>query len=114
MNSDEPSPPPFCELEQLKGYCSEVVFSPGEALRTKGLLSVDMYLLIDGEVEVKLERDGRTASVISVGGGSPIGEIGFLTGRPATATVTAKTASRTLYRQRDMARVRTASAASCR
>lgn len=83
--------------EPLRAYCTEAAFAPGAVLRTKGLLFVDMYLLIDGEVEVSVERNGQLDSIATARRGAPIGEIGFLTGVPATATVTAKTASRALY-----------------
>lgn len=97
--SDAPSPLSghFVDPEPLRTYCREVAFAPGAQLRTKGRLSIDMYLLTDGEVEVRLEGNGQPGGVIMAGRGSPIGEIGFLTGAPATATVTAKTPARALY-----------------
>lgn len=97
--SAEPSPShaPFMDPEPLKAYCREVSFPAGAALRTKGLLSVDMYLLTDGEVEVSIERKLAPSLRIAARRGAPIGEIGFLTGVPATATVTARTDARALY-----------------
>jgi predicted GNAT family N-acyltransferase len=86
----------FIDPEPLRAYCREAQFPPGAVLRTKGLLFIDMYLLTDGEVEVSVvERNGQANA--SARRGAPIGEIGFLTGVPATATVTAKTAARALY-----------------
>lgn len=97
--SAEPGPAhaPFMDPEPLKAYCREVSFPAGAALRTRGLLSVDMYLLTDGEVEVSIERKLAPSLRIAAGRGAPIGEIGFLTGVPATATVTARTDARALY-----------------
>lgn len=83
--------------DALRPFCREVQFAPGATLRTKGLLSPDMYLLTDGEVSVSLDPKGQPAVSIIAGPGSPIGEIGFLTGVPATATVTAKTEVRALF-----------------
>jgi predicted GNAT family N-acyltransferase len=83
--------------EPLKAYCREVAFPSGAVLRTKGLLSIDMYLLTDGEVEVSVDTNGPSGAIATAGRGAPIGEIGFLTGVPASATVTAKTAARALY-----------------
>ena len=74
--------------EPLKAYCREVAFPSGAVLRTKGLLSIDMYLLTDGEVEVSVDTNGPSGAIAAAGRGAPIGEIGFLTGVPATATVT--------------------------
>ena len=56
-----------------------------------------MYLLTDGEVEVSIERKLAPSLRIAARRGAPIGEIGFLTGAPATATVTARTDARALY-----------------
>jgi hypothetical protein len=56
-----------------------------------------MYLLTDGEVEVSIERKLAPSLRIAARRGAPIGEIGFLTGVPATATVTARTDARALY-----------------
>ena len=83
--------------EPLSAFCREVIFAPGEVLRTKGQLSVDMYLLTEGEVDISLEGTGATSTAIVAGRGSPIGEIGFLTGIPATANVKARTQLRALY-----------------
>jgi len=85
----------FLDPDLLAGFCKEVKFAAGERLRVKGLLSVDMYLLTDGEVDVSLDNGGEAR--FTAGRGSPIGEIGFLTGVPATATVTAKSGVSALY-----------------
>jgi CRP-like cAMP-binding protein len=77
-------------LDSLRSFCREVHFKPGETLRYKGQHYTEMYLLVDGAVEV--DRQTRRASELVVAGtGTPIGEIGFLRGASATATVTAKT-----------------------
>src|SRR5262249_59459917 len=76
------------DLDSLHSYCRTVRFEPDEALRLTGRHYRDMYLITAGEVEVR--RDiGRG---FAIGPGSPIGEIGFLRGCPATAPVIAKTA----------------------
>ena len=80
----------------LAGVCKEVTFAAGENLRVKGLLSIDMYLITKGEVEISIDR-AAGAAPLTAGRGSPIGEIGFITGSPATATVTAKTDVGALY-----------------
>ena len=56
-----------------------------------------MYLLTKGEVEISLDNPGSASARFTAGRGSPIGEIGFITGMPATATVTAKTDVAALY-----------------
>jgi predicted GNAT family N-acyltransferase len=85
------------EPAPLSSFCREVSFAPGDLLRTKGKLSVDMYVLTAGEVEVSLGAADHAASVIVADLGAPIGEIGFLTGVPATATVKARSNVTALY-----------------
>ena len=73
----------------LRSFGREVSFEPGEVLRHKGHHYNDMFLINDGSVDVDLEAGG---TALAVGGtGAPIGEIGFLRGVAATATVTART-----------------------
>jgi predicted GNAT family N-acyltransferase len=70
----------------LQAYCRRVQLKPGDVLRQKGQYYRDMYLLTAGEVEVDLGAgEGRDPTIVLAGG--PVGEIGFLSGRAATATV---------------------------
>lgn len=73
----------------MQTYCRHLQFEPGNLLRKKGQHYREMYLITDGSVEVDFENGGAT-TVVS-GSGSPIGEMGFLRGCAATATVTART-----------------------
>jgi CRP-like cAMP-binding protein len=78
------------DLDSLRPLCREVRFKAGETLRHKGQHYTEMYLLLDGAVEV--DRQTKSASeIVLAGAGTPIGEIGFLHGASATATVMAKT-----------------------
>ena len=96
----ESVPPPLSETyidpEAIGGLCKEVSFAPGESLRRKGLHYKSMYLLTDGEVDIALEKKGSDPTILTRQRGSPIGEISFLTGRAATATVTARTPTKAL------------------
>jgi CRP-like cAMP-binding protein len=82
----------LADLEWLRSICRQVRFEPGEAVRRKGQHYRDMYVITDGRVDVDLELSRGAASLVA-GAGSPVGEIGFLRGSPATATVTARTAT---------------------
>jgi CRP-like cAMP-binding protein len=73
--------------ELLQAYCRRVHFRPGDVLRLKGQHYRDMYLVTGGEVEVDLGAGIASKPTIALAGG-PVGEIGFLSGRAATATVT--------------------------
>ncbi|MGD9783630.1 MAG: GNAT family N-acetyltransferase [Hyphomicrobiaceae bacterium] len=88
------SPQPFLDPGLIADLCGERTFTAGERLRTKGLLSIDMFLLTRGEVEIDV---GDAPATLIAGRGSPVGEIGFLTGVPATATVTARGDVSALY-----------------
>lgn len=69
-----------------------MLFKPGDVLRQKGQHYRDMYLMTEGMVEVDLHAgEAATRPVIS-GPVGPIGEIGFLRGTAASATVTATVA----------------------
>jgi CRP-like cAMP-binding protein len=74
----------------LGPLCREVHFAPGEVLRHKGQHYTDMFLILRGSVVVDLDA-GRARRIVVSATGAPIGEISFLRGRGATATVTATT-----------------------
>ena len=85
----EPAPNRPLDLELLRSYCKGASFKSNDVLRLEGRHYREMYLITCGEVTV--DRQGGPAQLINVGAGSPIGEMSFLRGCPATATVTAKT-----------------------
>jgi CRP-like cAMP-binding protein len=87
--SIEAKPARVIDLAMLQPFCRLVRFAPGDVLRRKGLHYKDMYLIADGAVEVG--ETGGVAPLKVRGAGFPIGEIGFLRGCPALATVTAST-----------------------
>ena len=78
------------DLRLLQSICREVRFAPGDILRQKGQHYRHMYVITDGCVDVDREIRRGAATLIVSDAGSPIGEIGFLHGCPATATVTAR------------------------
>ncbi len=75
---------------ELQNFCERSEFKPGELLRQKGDHCRDMLYLTSGEVAVELDPKNALIAPINVKPGQPIGEIGFLHGTPANATVTAK------------------------
>ena len=78
----------------LQPFCRRVHFEPGDVLRQKGQHYRDMYLMTAGAVDVDLAA-ANGSKPVTIGTG-PVGEIGFLRGRAATATVTVKTAATAL------------------
>jgi CRP-like cAMP-binding protein len=90
VHSAETEGPDF-DPELLREYCRRVDFEPGDTLRRKGQHYRDMYLLLGGEVEVDLGTgNGSGAAPKLALSAGPVGEIGFLSGRAATATVTVR------------------------
>jgi len=80
----------------LQSLCGKAAFNPGDVLRLKGQQYRDMYLITEGRVDTELDSRGGSGKSRSSGPGSPIGEIGFLRGCAATATVIARTSARAL------------------
>lgn len=64
-----------------------VSFTDGEVLRQKGAFAPDLWLITSGQVDCVLSEE--SAVHFSVGPGAIVGEIGFLTGQAATATLRA-------------------------
>lgn len=63
----------------------------GEAILSQGDRPGRMYVLLSGHAVVVLDRGGQEHAINRVGPGTMVGDISFLTGQPATATVRATT-----------------------
>jgi CRP-like cAMP-binding protein/predicted GNAT family N-acyltransferase len=92
LELSEPGSDALIDSRSLQPFCRPIRFAPGEVLRRQGQHYRDMYVLTDGAVDVDRAVRGATTRVTRSGDGCPIGEIGFLRGCVATATVTAQTA----------------------
>ena len=66
-----------------------VSFQPGDLLRQKGVHYRDMLLTVNGDLEVDFETEGTPSQLRISEPGTAIGEIGFLRGTTASATVRA-------------------------
>ena len=82
------------DFAALALLCREVRFEPGDMLRRKGVHYTDMYWIAEGSVGIHLD-DKPTPRLIR-DAGAPVGEIGFLRGSTATATVIARSPVRAL------------------
>ena len=80
------------ELGEIALIADEIDFKPGKALIKQGEPGRQFYVILDGEVGVV--RDGETLP--QRGGTEFYGEISLVSGVPATATVTTRTATRAL------------------
>jgi len=81
------------DLECLRSLCREEFFETGQIIRKKGHHYREMYVIADGCVEIDRETSER---LVVADKGAPIGEISYLRGCPATATVTAMMRTRML------------------
>jgi CRP-like cAMP-binding protein len=76
------------DLALLQPFCRQTRFHVGHVLRAKGQHYREMYLITDGCVDFDPETGAGRRLIMDIG--APIGEISFLRGCSATATVTAK------------------------
>jgi len=90
-DSDESTLADLINSKLLQSFCRPICFEPGAVLRRKGHHYREMYLLTHGCVDIDRGEGRGAAKLVSSGVGSPIGEIGFLRGSAAIATVTART-----------------------
>lgn len=77
-------------IDDMCLVCRLQIVAPGDQLRVKGQHYRNMYLITHGECVVEMDPGSPSAERVVRGPGQPIGEIGFLRGLPATATVTAR------------------------
>jgi CRP/FNR family transcriptional regulator, cyclic AMP receptor protein len=88
-------------LERLAGLGSVREVAAGERLRREGEPGGTLMVLLAGAVEVI--KDGRRGEsrLVELGRGALLGEVGFLCGRPASATLRATAPSRVFELPRD-------------
>jgi CRP-like cAMP-binding protein len=80
------------EARQVAGLLSTIDLENGETLFLQGEPSTAVYLLISGEVQIRIERsDGSPHTLVTLGPGAIIGEMGPLTNEPRGATCVACT-----------------------
>ena len=65
-------------------------FTPGTVIIEQGTTGAHCYLLIAGEVEVILKRDGENQTLLTLSQGEIFGERSMLTMQPTTASVVAR------------------------
>jgi small-conductance mechanosensitive channel/CRP-like cAMP-binding protein len=83
----------FLGREQLDVLVRESplrLFAAHEPVVTQGAAGGSMFLLVRGQVDVRIARDGQSTTVATLGPGDCLGEMSLLTGDPRTATVVAK------------------------
>lgn len=79
------------ELRALAERLSHAPFARGDIVTRQGMTAHWLYILVAGEVEVWVERDGERHPLATLRDGSVFGEMGLLTGEPRRANVSART-----------------------
>ena len=79
------------ESDRLVALSPVLLFAPSEHLTTQGQPGGSMFVLVAGEVDVVLQRDGQATTLATLRAGDCVGEMSVLTGDPRTATVVART-----------------------
>jgi NTE family protein/lysophospholipid hydrolase len=89
---DDVLPPAL--LSELRSMLHHVVCKPGDVLLRQGDCDDDFYLVLTGQLGVRIEHaDGTFTHVDEVQPGGVVGEMALLTGQPRTATVFAMATS---------------------
>ncbi|MBI1385393.1 MAG: cyclic nucleotide-binding domain-containing protein [Rhizobiales bacterium] len=78
---------PEAELARLEEELTFAGLARGDVLMRQGEPTDALYIVVSGRLSVHL--DGRPTPIAEIGPGRPVGEIGFLSGRPRVATVKA-------------------------
>jgi len=78
-------------LDRLAGRMRRLDFTAGEPIVRQGEPGDALYLVHRGEVGVRIQVDGSTSEVATIGPGNVFGEMALLTGEPRTASCTART-----------------------
>jgi small-conductance mechanosensitive channel/CRP-like cAMP-binding protein len=79
------------DISELAGSLASMDFSRGEILVSQADDGDEMFVLIEGAVEVLVTVDGAEVAVARMQAGDYFGEMSMLTGEPRTATVRALT-----------------------
>lgn len=79
------------EKRELAAGMIDAPFVRGEALTRQGADAHWLYIIRNGEANVRVTVDGVNQDVASLGAGDYFGEMGMMTGEPRSSTVIAKT-----------------------
>ena len=82
---------PAGTIERIADAASHFRFAEGDTLIRQGDEDNDMFLLVEGAVNVLVTVDGKEVLVTTMQAGDYFGEMSLLTGEPRTATIRAAT-----------------------
>ena len=79
------------ERDEIAAKLVTAPFARGEAITQQGAEAHWLYIMTEGEADVRVAIDGVSRKVGSLQGGDYFGEMGLMTGEPRSATVVAQT-----------------------
>ncbi len=79
------------EVETLAGRVQYSPFAAGETITRQGAVAHWLYVLTEGEVDVRAKVEGVSRTVAAIRAPGYFGEMGLMTGEPRAADVVAKT-----------------------
>jgi len=85
------------QVKKVLHLCVSRLYEPYDKLCVHGLASDELYILIEGKLDIITEDDKRVAEITPV---TTIGELGVITSQPRTATVEATIPSKVLVLKR--------------
>ena len=77
------------ELKMVEGLFEVASYSDGDLILSEGEPGGELYLLRSGKADISCHSNGNSVRVAEAGEGSLFGEMSFLTGDVASATVMA-------------------------
>jgi len=86
------------DIRRMLGICASKTFDKEEIICAGGARSDEMYILIGGELAILTVEGMRVAMIVPV---TTVGEMGFITGHPRSATVEAIEPSNVLVIQKE-------------
>jgi len=90
------------EIADLTDKANRLNFEPGQAVITENDTGDSVFVISSGSARVTTNMFGQTYELAVLEGGDFFGEIGFLSGLPRTATVSAATQLEVLEIDRDL------------
>ena len=78
------------DIDIMIKKATHAVYEDGQAVITEGEPGDSMFIIKKGQANVTSIMFDKTYELATLGGGNFFGEVGFLTGMPRTATVSAK------------------------